>query len=163
MAYMFSYWIAISGTIKTRQDLRKMDIKLEKLATAPESIDRLENRVAIVDGKIGENPGDIPEFQKNMLDKISSYCAQNGLVLKDFPKIHSWQKNDYQFITGYANIEGPFIPLLKLLYQLETSHTSGRIVSVTFASIEDHRIKKTRLTMSVYVQTIKQISNVQPQ
>lgn len=162
MVYLFSYWIAISGTVQTRKDLKKLELSLEKLRTAPESIAILEKMLNEVNSKIGENPEDIPEFQKGLLEKVSGYCVQNGLVLKDFPKVHNWRANDYQFITGYASIEGPFIPLLKLLNQLETARTSGKVVSVSFLSTEDRRLKKTRLSMSVYIQTIKQNSNAQP-
>lgn len=161
LVYLFSYWIAISETVKIRKDLKQLEIKLEKLEKAPQSIAVLEKKLEDMNNKIGETPEGIPEFQKGLLDKISSYCAKNSLVLKNFPKVQSWKENDYEFITGYANIEGPFIPLLKLLNQLETARSSGKVVSVSFMSTEDRRLKKTRLSMSVYVQTIKQTSNVQ--
>jgi hypothetical protein len=157
--FILAYWIAISKTLETGKNLKAVAKKLEQVKTAPENIATFEKRLAVINSKIGENLSDIPEFQKNLLDRISSYCAENSLVLKEFPQVHSWQKQDYLFITGYASIEGPFIPLLKLLYNLETTHSLGRIVSVDFSSREDRKLKRTRLTMSVYIQTIKQAKN----
>jgi hypothetical protein len=151
--------IAISQTVKTRQKLIDLNEKLSQVETAPETIATLEKRLSDINSKIGENYNNTPEFQKNLLDQISEYCAKFGLVLREFPQVHNWKKQDYEFITGYAKIEGPFIPLLKLLYELESSHAFGRIVSVDYFSYEDRRAKKLRLTMSIYVQTIKQTSN----
>lgn len=159
IALVLSYLIAFSATINLKHDLNNLDLKLEKLEQAPGQIEMMENKLTVLNDKIGESHVNIPDFQIQMLDKISSYCTQNELILKEFPKAHSWQENNYQFITGYATIEGSFIALLRLLHQLETSYNSGRIASVSFVSKEDRRIKKTRLTMSVYIQTIKQIDN----
>jgi hypothetical protein len=161
LVYILSYGVAISGTIKTWHDLKETDVKLKKLSAAPANIKALEKSLDAINFKIGTNQGDVSDFQKTLLDGISSYCIQNGLILKEFPRIHAWQKGNYEFITSYACIEGPFVPLLKLLYKMEVTHATGRIVSVSFFSTEDRRTKKTRLSMSLYIQTIKQIGNVQ--
>jgi hypothetical protein len=159
LAFILAYWIAISRTVETRSNLKDIRKKMEQIGTAPENIALLEKRVALINKIIGENPNDIPEFQKNLLNIISNYCAENSLILKEFPQIHTWQEQDYQFITGYASIEGPFTTLLKLLYNLESTHSVGRIVSVDFSSVEDRKLKRTRLTMSIYIQTIKHVND----
>jgi hypothetical protein len=159
LVYILAYWIAISGTIKIRNELKDLNVKLEEVTSAPENIASLEHNIEIANQKIGQNPSEITDFQKNMLNKISSYCMQNGLILKDFPKLHLIEGTEYQIIIGYAEIEGRFVPLLKLLYQLEMSRSVGRVVSVGFYSIEDRRLKKIRLSMKIYVQNIKLIKN----
>jgi hypothetical protein len=158
--FFLSYRIAIIETVKISKNLKDIREKLSQIETAPESIAILEKKIASINKMIGENLNDVPEFQKTLLDRISSFCNENSLVLREFPQVHSWTKQDYQFITCYASMEGSFIPLLKLLFDLETHFVSGRMVSVDFYSNEDHRLKKRRLIMSIYIQTIKQTKNV---
>jgi len=159
VAFIMAYKVAISETVKTRKNLADIREKLDLIELAPKSIAYYENRIESVNLKLGDSKCDPTDFQKDILNRISTYCAQNALVLKDFPQIHVFHKQDYQFLTGFASIEGSFIPLLKLLHELETSPIHGRIVSVGFFSYEDRRLKMKKLTMSVYIQTIKQMDD----
>jgi hypothetical protein len=157
IVFLLSYWLAISRTVATFKQLRLMERSLRNVESAPENIAVYENKLQIANKKIGENlENETVDFQKNLLDVISLYCAGNSLILREFPRVHKWQKKDYQFITCYANIEGTFIPLIKLLDNVEKSQRTGRIVSVNFSTYEDHLTRRLRLTMSIYVQIIKQ-------
>lgn len=157
---LLAYHIAISPTIKLKKDLDSLQVKLIQVEKAPETIKYYENRLTEINTKIGKNYNQNQNFQKNLLNEISSNCDRYSLVLKDFPQVHIWQKQNYNFITGYARVEGSYIPLLKLLYKLETDHSYGRLVSVDFLTFEDLKAKKTRLTMAIYLQTINKIENV---
>jgi hypothetical protein len=156
---LLAYQVAIFPTLKLRRDLNSLQSKLAQVEKAPGIIAGYETRLAEINAKIGGNYSQNPDFQKNLLNEISSNCERYSLMLRDFPQVHVWQKQNYDFITGYARIEGSYISLLKLLYKLESGHFYGRLVSVDFLSTEDLRAKKLRLTMAIYIQTIKQSEN----
>ena len=149
------YAIAISPTVEIIKDLRALESKNELIRTAPETIAATEMELASLNEIIGAGNTDGSGFQNTLLNRISNYCAKNDLLLREFPPVITWQKGDYGFITANLIIEASFIPLLKLLYDLETSDTPGKIISVSFNTNEDRKTKLTRLSMSVYIQTIK--------
>lgn len=154
-----TYWVAILPTIQISRQLRDTKAKLLQVENAPEIIAQFQKQMNSINSKIGENYSQGPEFQKNILDEISKYCEIHSLTLREFPEVHTYQKQDYEFITAYARIEGEFIPLLKLLYELESGRLYGRLISVDFLSTDDFKSKRLRLTMSIYIQTIKQNNN----
>jgi hypothetical protein len=161
LALILSYTLAISETVKVRRELIAMQENLSKVSSAPRTISLLERKTTELDLKIGSVNNGYPDFQKGLLDEVSRYCSAHSLILRDFPQVHSFKTQDYEFITGYAKVEGSFIPLVQLLYNLERKSESGRICSVDFNCLEDRKAKKLRLTMSFYIQIVKHPENDQ--
>jgi hypothetical protein len=155
----FTFQVAISPTIKLKKDLNKLRENLMQIEKAPLTILRYEKRLREVNAKIGENYDQNVDFQKNLLNEISKSCDKYGLILREFPQVFVWKNQNYDFITGYARIEGSFIPLLKLLNKIETERFYGKLVSVNFMTENDFKAKRLRLTMSIYIQMIKQSTN----
>ena len=153
---ILAYLLAITPTVKLHHQLKDIKGKLSQLESAPDSIASLERRLEEINHKIGESYSQGPEFQKNLLGEISTHCQKFSLVLSEFPQVHTFRRQDYEFITEYAKIEGKYLSLLKLLYMIETTGSFGRLVSVNFQSVEDLRTKETKLTMAIYVQTVRQ-------
>jgi hypothetical protein len=155
LVFILAYRIAISRTITTINKLHKIESFSGQFETARLNIAGAEKQLQVINARIGEYFGDKTAFQRDLFNRTSIYCADNSLIIKDFPQVHCWKKQDYQFLTGFARLEGTFLPLLKFINNIENSHLYGRIVSLSFSANEDRKMKKTRLSLSIYIQTIK--------
>lgn len=156
LAIILVYVIAISETIRIKQEMKDIEEKLADLESLPQKISETEYELSLLNNQVGEDFQNNQEFQKTLFDLISKHCTENSLVLRNFPRIETWQNMGYTYLTGYAQVEGSFKSLLKTLYSLETGSSPGKIISVDFLSAEDRRMRRFRLTMSIYIQTIKQ-------
>lgn len=157
------YFIALSETVRVKRNLDDVEGKLAGLEALPQKIKSAENELALLNRKIGEDIQGNQEFQKTLFDQVSGNCSKYSLVLRDFPRIETFQDMGFTYLTGYARVEGPYIALLKMLYSLETGPSPGRILSVDFISAEDRRMNRLRLTMAVYFQTTKQDNYAYPE
>jgi hypothetical protein len=96
--------------------------------------------------------------QQLILSLVSSFCAKNNLVLQELPKTKSYSENDILVETNYLVIEGDFIRLLRLLNMLEQNKDAGRVSSSRFQAKKNLKSKKIELTLTIYIQNIKNMS-----
>jgi len=132
-----------------------MEQQLTLAENAPQKIAEIKNRISEIETRIGSNQSKEVDFQDMLLEKVSSYCKTNGLVLKEFPQTHCFSQQDYLIETNTIIVEGDFIKLLKLVYGLENDFEIGKVVSVKFLTNEDFRSKRLYLSAVIYYQNIK--------
>jgi hypothetical protein len=84
---------------------------------------------------------------------------KNGLILKDFPQPFVGVENGYITKTAQLTVEGDFIPLLKLIYFLETDYSVGKVVAVGFKTSKERRTRKRKLNTTIYLQNVKAETN----
>jgi CHASE3 domain sensor protein len=159
LLFIIAYNFSISETIKVYKEYAEINSKLTQIASAPQQIKELEEKSTELDGIIGNASGTTVDFQKKLLDRISQYCQNHSLTLLDFPQVHKYINQEYEFITCYARVEGSFIPLLKLLLLIENNPDLGKVSSVDFSSFIDRKTKEHRLTLSIYIQSLKQLND----
>lgn len=153
------YSIAIKSTIKTKNTYRDLKEKARMMEYAPGKIDELQKQLVRVNNMISSSVQAETDLHQQLLGIISSYCQKNRLVIKEFPEIHSYARNDLSIETNMIVIEGGFIKLLKLLYMLETKKQLGKIASVDFSSYFDRKSKHYKLTMKLFIQNINYADN----
>ena len=136
-----------------------MKDQLEIVENAPQQIASLETKIEEIEQVIGKNFNAGCDIQQQILEKISNYCIENKLVVKEFPKKLSSYDQQYMIETNRVVIEGSFTGLLKLLHFLEQDKQIGRVVSVDFQTNQDFKTKRTILTMSIFIQNIKTGTN----
>ncbi len=127
---------------------------LISVSNAPEKIQSIMNRLGTIEQSIGSNAKNDAGFQEKLLGKISSYCQEQKIILREFPQTHWYEQQDYTVETYTVVLEGSYIKLLKLLNMLESEHY-GKITSVKFESQKDYISNITKLTATIYLQNIK--------
>ena len=115
-----------------------------------------QERLMAITGEAGAAELDL---HQELLERVSSYCVNNRLVLEEFPKPVISQSNDFQVETTIFTVEGRFIPLLRLVHDLEQEWGLGKISGVEFASRKNNRANRKELTVSISFQQVKRIKS----
>ena len=151
-----SYNMALKKTIILRRQCKEFKDKLENIQTAPQKIHSLKKEITYLDNIIG-NTNDTVQMQEAILESITSYCGNNALTLKEFPKTHTITDEDYIVETCKLVVEGSFVNILNLVYLFETSYNVGKVVSVNFELTNLRARGRPRLESTVFIQNIRLI------
>jgi hypothetical protein len=157
---MIIYSFAIKKTILLYKEYGALSRQLKLEEDAPLKTIMLERKLGEMDKSLGnkqnENNNNV---QQTLLGSITTYCQNNNVTLREFPKtIHS-RERDILMETNVFVLEGGFSRLLHFVYLLEQRNKIGRIASVHFQSKRDTKTKSLFLTAAIYVQSIKKIKN----
>lgn len=152
------YSLALSTTIDLAGSCSQREADLASVQNAPQRIAALKAEQAAIDRVLGEE-GRILDFQQALLEKVSDYCQDNKLVLREFPKPIAKKENNYLVETNLVVVEGKFSKLLTLVYELEQQDRLGKIAAVEFRTERPRRGQPAKLTASIYVQNVKKANN----
>jgi hypothetical protein len=151
------YWIAISETFKLRReytDLRSDAVALEK---APLELRNLKKQLAEINDVAGKQSS-LTGFDP-LMELNGSLASKLNVTLFQYEQPHLFKYKNYTIETRVTTFEAPFIPCLKVLYNLEKMYHNGKIVSVSFSSKTDHKTSQKRLYMQVLFQSIQNENN----
>lgn len=153
------YRAALSKTVNLYREGNKLEEQLAQLDKAPEELAALRSHVNRLESCFSDTGNLMISPQQRLLEAISSYCSSNKVVLKDFPQPLVATAQDYMVETNIITLEGSFIKLLKLVYQLEQQYQAGRVSSLHFLSRREPRTKELLLSVKIYIQNIKKGKN----
>ena len=88
------------------------------------------------------------------MDAVSTFCQKNNLILKEFPKTSHEEQQDFTMETNVVVVEGNYKDLVRLVYELENINKAGKVISVSFNSSIDNKLKKVILSATLYLQNI---------
>ncbi len=160
IAFLFiAYRVAIKETLKLSRNYKEMVRKVTSLENAPSEIASLEDQLNEIQSMVGQTYDTGVDIQEDLLETISGYCQKNNLEIREVPRVHVTEDLNYILETSNFQVQGKFIPLLKLLNMLESRSGYGRLLSAEFIKEKDLRTKKHRLVLSIYIQNVKQKNN----
>lgn len=151
---LLSYQLSISNTFEARSECKTYEEQLKFIEDAPQKIAIIESQLAQIENRIGKNTVAQGDFQKLLLEKVSKYCQLNNLILREFPETNSFSRQEYLVETNVVVVEGPFIKLLKLVYELEQKSRIGKVVALQFSAKKDLKTNVLRLSATIYFQNI---------
>ncbi|MBI5541222.1 MAG: hypothetical protein HY951_14245 [Bacteroidia bacterium] len=154
-----SYYLSFRKTISSYSECQDYKSQLENIQTAPAEISNVEQQLATIERSVGMSPDTSTDFQKVLLEKVSSYCQQNNVVLTEFPQTIYFSNQDFEVETNQVVVEGSFVKILTLVYNLEQKFRLGKIVSLRFASQKDYKTGATKLFATLYFQNFKKARN----
>lgn len=151
------YFYAFERTIGLIKECTQLEEQLRQAENAPQKLAELKRKLNSIESDLGGNGNFGGDIQQALLEKISRYCNENNIALREFPQPVVSQEQDYIIETNIVVIEGSFLKLLKLVYQLEQVQRTGKVAAVHFLAKEDLRTKRQMLTASLYLQNIKKL------
>lgn len=154
-----SYYFSFRKSINSYSEYRDYKNQLENIQTAPAEISDVEQQLATIERSVGMNPDTSTDFQKILLEKVSGYCQQNNVVLREFPQTIYFNNQDFEVETNQVVVEGSFVKIITLVYNLEQKFRLGKIVSLRFASQKDYKTGSIKLFATLYFQNFKKVRN----
>ena len=154
-SFIFSivvYNLALSDTISLAVENSELEELISKSQDAPEKIQFAKQKIKRIEQLVGTNTVyNEVDIHQVLLEAVTSYVQTNGLILKDFPQPYVAVNNGYITKTVQVTVEGDFVPLLKLIYFLETDYSVGKIVAVDFKTAKERRTRKRKLNTTIYL------------
>jgi hypothetical protein len=152
LAGLLVYWMAIGNTVELASQVKELELKASRLSDAPLQIQMLKRRLQEMESRIGNHSGTIS--QEEIFRKLSAYCRQNGLVIREFPVPHKVISDDYRVDTYRTGVEGNYRQLLRLVYHLEQQTYLGKMAGLKFELKKDRRTREEYLVLNVFLQTV---------
>jgi hypothetical protein len=155
LALILAYFLAIQNTIYAYKSYKENEEKVANANTAPQKVAYYKKKLADIENIIKKQQGTGMDNQQLLLSVVSDYCNENDLVLKEFPLPITSNDKDYTIETNIFEIQGGFIKLVKLVYELEQNTIVGKVMSVNYEIKKNYKTKSFALTATLYLQNIK--------
>lgn len=149
------YFVAIRKTVNAYSSYKENQEKVLNANSAPQKVAYYKKKLADIENIIKKQQGSGMDNQELLLSVVSDYCNENDLVLKDFPLPVIYTDKDYTIETSIFEIQGGFIKLLKLIYELEQKTVVGKVMCVNYEIKKNYKTKSFALTATIYLQNIK--------
>src|SRR5690606_18478317 len=96
-----------------------------------------------------------PYHRETLLEKITSFSSGHDLLVKSFPEANILASNEANVITNHVEVEGGYLDMVKLLYELEEKEMLGSVSSVKFNMVKDRQQKKIVLRSSIILRNLE--------
>lgn len=144
----------LGKTFELRRQSEKMAQDLEKLSEAPERIAMVKQQLDWLDLSVGFN--DSLNFdQRDLFVYLAGCASKNKVVVREIPDRHLYREREMMIETHFFKLEGAYINLLKVVFELEKNLKSYSIASVSFYRVQDKRTQKHELIMELFIQGIR--------
>ena len=148
------YNFSVADVFNVYAENKRLESELKNIKTAPLQINQISSQLASLTFTTIDNIS-IENFHQSLLNEVTQYCQKENMVLKNFPEIHYYKKGNFDVFTAITSIQGSYFDLVKFLNHLETQFKFGKVISVSIRSKKDLKTKRTYLTGTFYVQTVK--------
>lgn len=151
------YQFGISKTIDLYIENQELEERLAKALTADEEILRLNGEVRYLKKQLVEYTVDSVKNKEFIFHALAEFCKNTHVQLREFPVESVSKKENYIIETNKIVAEGQYGDLLKLLHFIEFKGKIGRVSSVSFYTLRDHKKQKDILLMNIYIQTLAEV------
>lgn len=157
VAVWILWWLAFSKTWDEYSMSVDAKESLLKAETADEQIKILEIQKEKIQSRLIRYAADSLKNKEMILQGISDFCKNTNVILREFPSEGTSLKGDYKIETNKIVAEGSYHNLLKLVHYIEYNTTVGKISSVSFQKIRDHKLQRDILLVNMYIQNFSKI------
>ena len=152
---VLSYFGAISKTLSVRSNYLKLKTESLSNANITQQLQLLASKEAHYDSLIEKMNLSDSSLENDLLKVLNQEIAHEDLKLKTFNAPHRFTNGTASYTTISFSLEGGFVPILKVLYELENTAAFGQILHLEFAKEVDHRSRKTSLIAKVLLQYVQ--------
>ncbi len=151
------YQFGISKTIDLYVENQELEQRLGKALTADEEILKLNREVGFLKKQLLQYTVDSVKNKEFIFHALAEFCKNTHVQLREFPVESVSNKESYIIETNKIVAEGQYADLLKLLHFIEFKGKIGRVSSVSFYTLRDHKKQKDILLMNIYIQTLGEV------
>ena len=148
--------LAWFGTIKHTKKLYHQYTKntaiLEQVGQAPKRIRQLKNNLDHYTNAFDKRMYD----RATLFESINIYCDKNKVIIKDFKPEEQKDYKEYSIITNPITLEGNYIDIVGLAYELEYKNQLGHIASMKFDRKINRRTKEVALEATLFTQHLSE-------
>ena len=148
---LIAYWLAFGKTWAAISNSQQMQTQLSSASQAWQQIEQYQKQL-----KTLESEQHNQHFTQNYLfQKVTSFCQEHQLAIQEMPQSKIYEQQDMEILHNPIKVEGTYLPMVQLLYDLEQTQKLGRIVSVEFKLGKNYQTRSKELTADIYLQNIQ--------
>lgn len=156
MAIIVAYQYSFSKTIETRDRLEALKSQIANNSQTSINRMNLEAKEIYLDSIINKNRAGNSSLQNNLLKVLNHYSEKYSYKIISFEEPHVQVFQDSSDITSFQfTLEGEYINLEKLLYELESDYSFGALSHINFEKKKDYRNNSNYLQCMVLVQHVR--------
>lgn len=148
---VIAYSLAFDKTWTAYQTTNQLQQQLSSAGQAWQQIENYQEQL-----KQLESEQNNQFFTQNYLfQKVTSFCQENKLAIQEMPESIVYKQQDVKILHNPIKVEGTFVPMVRLLYNLEQKEQLGRVVSVEFNLGKNYQSRQSELTAHIQLQNIQ--------
>lgn len=147
-----AYFLSIRNTLNLRLQLAVKKEQLLSIASAPQTISRLQQQLDQLDGQLLQG-----EYNRNALfAAITRFCNDNQLILMQFGEEERWQEGPITYINNPIHVSGSYQNILRLMHLLEQQERLGYLTHCGMAMRRISRqSRKEALQAEIHIQYLE--------
>jgi len=153
ICFQFSF----SKTYTLWKECRRLEQQQTLIKEIPEQLPVLTGKVEYLEKILGNSEGE--DFSTLILDQVNTLCQKDGVRLKEIPEKHVFNGPNLIVETLDINLQGSFSDQLRLVSELEKSQAKARLRSLRLQLITNPTTGERKLQSTLFLQSIKLISN----
>lgn len=157
--FILAYNLAFTETIAAYKEYQKLKEQLVLASDAPRQNQILEQKLQVFDKNINSNQESENNVQDKLLETVTAFCLERNIVLREFPRTEQVVENDFIVETNIFSVEGDFVKLVQLIYNLEQKVKLGKVASVLYHTKKDLKNKRLNLIATIYIHNVKRIKS----
>jgi hypothetical protein len=114
----------------------------------------MNNKLKEINALIGADKVTGGDIQYFLLSELQNLSSKLPIKITNVPAPHSFNFGNFSVITGYFEMTGNYVELLKVIDYLETTFPYASLSSVQFRLEEDLMNNKKKLFLLIYLQNI---------
>lgn len=148
---LLAYLLAFSKTWTAYQTANQLEQRLSNAGQAWQEIEEYQRRLDQLETQQSGS-----SFTPNQLfQHVAAFCQDHHLAIQAMPASTVYQQQDVEILHNPIHVQGAFIPMVKLLYDLERTQHLGRVVSVEFALERNYQSRLEELTAKIHLQNVQ--------
>ena len=148
---LLAYWLAFGKTWALYQEVSELEERQANAGQAWQEISSFEQQLEQLDAQQNN-----PSFTQNQLfQKVTAFCQEQQLAIQAMPESAIYEEQDVSILHNSIQVQGAFIPMVRLIYALERQQQLGRVVSVEFSTKKNLRTRNRELSASIALQNIQ--------
>lgn len=154
LAVLLVYLLDIRETLSVRSECQTLLEQTRTAEDAPKQMALIRTQLDELNNVMGK---DTVQSESDPLLEFVSGLNSGNINLVDFQPLHMFEHQNYLVETRVAVFEGSYVNLVKFLFHLEHDFKGGKVVSVKFQTEINYKTNRTRLLMTLLVQSVKNV------
>lgn len=147
---IIAWWLAFGKTWSIYTDNLVMKKQLAKADNAWQEIEYYEQQLKTI-----EKQNSRPFTPALLFSEVTDFCQQHQLSIIKMPASTIYTEQEIEILQNPIEVQGHFVPMVELIYELEQKQQLGNVVSVVFDTKKNIRSRQKELTATIYLQNIK--------
>lgn len=152
---ILSYQLAIKKTLVAQKEYAINTERQVAIANLPNQLLQLSQKEQQLDAQLHHLNLEDTSMQSNLLKFLNRQTEIQKVKIIDFNAPHRIQTEQHLVETYIFDLEGGYVPIVKVLNALENNGGFGAITHLTFEKKKDYRSKRTYLQAQVFLEQTK--------